>query len=63
MKAKLVPLYFDGYRDEEFDTQVSYLKDLLKEEAEFCDAAALGAPLPECDAVVFPVLSDLLTAV
>lgn len=56
MKAKLVPLYFDGYRDEEFDTQVSYLKDLLKEEAEFCDAVALGAPLPECDAVVFPVL-------
>ena len=56
MKAKLVPLYFDGYRDEEFNTQVSYLKALLKDEAEFCDAVALGAEIPECDAVVFPVL-------
>lgn len=58
MKARIVPLYFPG-RDEEFDTQVTNLKNLISEEAEILEPIALGDKLPACDAVLFPqVLGD-----
>lgn len=58
MKARIVPLYFPG-RDEEFDTQLDILKGLLAEEAEFLEPVALGDPIPDVDAVLFPqVLND-----
>ncbi|MFY9446239.1 MAG: hypothetical protein WBK48_02825 [Dethiobacteria bacterium] len=56
MKARLVPLYFQGKRDEEFDRQVNCIKELLKEEAEILEPVALGNPLPDADAALFPVL-------
>ena len=55
MKARLVPVYFDPGRDNEFDEQVNTLKSLLSE-AEILAPVALGAPLPDADAVVFPQL-------
>ncbi len=55
MKARLIPVYFPG-RDDEFDKQVNTLKSLLAEEAELVAPVALGSPLPEADAVVFPQL-------
>jgi hypothetical protein len=54
MKAVLTPLYFNPGRDRDFDAHLSILKNLLVEEAEFTQAVALGQPVPECDAVVFP---------
>jgi hypothetical protein len=54
-KARLVPLYFAG-RDDEFYGQVERLKSLLAEEAEILEPVALGAPLPEAEAAVFPQL-------
>lgn len=54
MKARLVPLYFDPGRDDDFDTELAVLKELLAEEAEFLEPVALGQPIPETDAVVFP---------
>jgi len=56
MKVKLVPLYFKGEKDQEFDLQVKTLKDLLKEDAEFAEPVQLGASIPSADAVVFPKL-------
>ncbi len=53
MKARLVPVYFPG-RDADFDKQGARLSALLAEEAEILPPAALGSPLPEADAVVFP---------
>mgnify|MGYP005837257151 FL=1 len=59
MKARLVPLYFRSGMDADFETQVKHLKNLLGDVAEILDPVALGAPLPEADAVVFPqVLGD-----
>jgi hypothetical protein len=54
MKARLVPLYFDPGRDADFDTQLAAIRTLLKEHAEFMEPVALGNPIPEADAVVFP---------
>ncbi len=54
-KARLVPVYFPG-RDNDFDRQVKILQGLLVEEAEILAPVALGLPLPEADAVVFPQL-------
>jgi hypothetical protein len=54
MKARLVPLYFQSDQDKEFVDQLAALRSLLAEEAEILPAAALGAPLPDADAVVFP---------
>lgn len=57
MKARLVPVYFDPGRDEDFDTQLIRLQGLLDEKARFLRPVALGQPLPEeADAVVFPQL-------
>jgi hypothetical protein len=56
MRAKLVPVYFDPGRDEEFDAQLSSLRELLAEDAELLEPAALGGELPQADAVVFPQL-------
>ena len=53
MKARLVPVYFPG-RDGDFDRQVQVLRSLLSGDAEILEPHALGAPLPEADAVVFP---------
>jgi hypothetical protein len=55
MKARLVPLYF-AVRDKEFYGQVERLKSLLAGEAEILEPVALGALLPEAEAVVFPQL-------
>jgi len=54
MKARLVPLYFEPGRDNEFDEQVNRLKNLLAKEAELLDPVALGTTLPDAEAVVFP---------
>jgi len=62
MKARLVPLFFKSGRDDEFDKQIETLSILLAEEAEVLGPVALGAPLPEADAVVFPqLLGDAYT--
>ncbi len=59
MKARLVPVYFQSGRDEGFDTQVDRLRNLLAEEAEILEPVALGSPLPEAEAAVFPqILGD-----
>lgn len=59
MKARLVPMYFRSGRNEGFDTQVERLKNLLADEAEILKPVALGSPLPEAEAVVFPqILGD-----
>jgi hypothetical protein len=56
MKARLIPIFFDPGRDQRFDDQLDQLRSLLVEEAEFLDSQALGAPLPETDAVILPQL-------
>ena len=52
-EARLVPVYFPG-GDEDFDKQLDTLKTLLADGAEILAPAALGEPLPEADAVLFP---------
>lgn len=55
MKARLVPVFFAEGRDEDFDIQLSILKELLFEVAEFLEPVPLGDELPqEADAVIFP---------
>jgi hypothetical protein len=54
MKVKLIPVYFDPGRDENFDKHLGIVKDLLNDDAEFTEPYALGASLPEADAVIFP---------
>lgn len=54
MKARLVPLYYESAQDPDFVKQVGHLNRLLSSEAEILPAVALGAPLPDADAVVFP---------
>jgi hypothetical protein len=54
MKARLLPLYFQSGQDADFDTQVNRLNTLLADEAEILEPVALGSPLPDADAVVFP---------
>ena len=56
MTARLVPVYFDPGRDQDFDKQLSTLQSLLADSAEILPPVALGQPLPEADAVVFPQL-------
>jgi hypothetical protein len=54
MKARLVPVFFDTAEDPDFVAQVQTLRRLLVEEADIMAPTALGAPLPEAEAVVFP---------
>ncbi len=54
MKTKLIPVYFDPGRDENFDKHLLICKTLLSDDADFLPAVALGATLPEADAVIFP---------
>lgn len=56
MKPKLLPLYFDPGRDDDFDHKLASLRELLGEHAEILAPVALGSPLPDADAVVFPQL-------
>ncbi|GGG01725.1 hypothetical protein [Paenibacillus abyssi] len=56
MKARLVPVYFKSERNSEFDKQVVRLREMLAEEAEIMEPVALGSPVPEADAVIFPQL-------
>ncbi|MDQ0220730.1 hypothetical protein ELQ35_02070 [Peribacillus cavernae] len=58
MKARLVPLFFKSEREKnnEFDVQLDRLKEMLSEEVEFLDPVAIGSPVPEADAVIFPQL-------
>jgi len=56
MKARLIPLFFDPGRDADFDRQLNCLKELFPDEAEFLNPLALGSPLPEAEAVIFPQL-------
>jgi hypothetical protein len=56
MKAILLPLFFDPGRDQGFDNQLGIVRELLALEAEILPAVALGSPLPEADAVIFPQL-------
>lgn len=53
-KALLAPIYFDPGRDEEFDEQLVRLKDMLGDLVEFSQPVALGKPIGDADAVVFP---------
>lgn len=53
MKPRLVPLYFSG-RDAEFDEQLGRLRVMLADDAEILPELPLGAPLPACEAVLFP---------
>jgi hypothetical protein len=62
MKARLVPVYFRSGRGDDFGRQAVTLQELLAEEAEILEPVALGSPLPEADAVVFPqLLGDAYT--
>jgi hypothetical protein len=54
MKAKLVPVYFKSAQDPEFLKQLTELKKLLANEAEFQEPVALGKKLPDTDGVIFP---------
>jgi hypothetical protein len=56
MKAKLLPVFFDPGRDQGFDNQLTNLRELLTLEAELLSPVALGSPLQEADAVIFPQL-------
>ena len=57
-KARLIPIYFPN-RDQGFDDQISHLNLLLSDVAEILPPVALGSPLPDGDAVLFPqVLGD-----
>lgn len=57
-KARLIPVYFPA-RDDDFDHQVAALRDLLAEDAEILPPVALGQPLGDADAALFPqVLGD-----
>ncbi|NQS91080.1 MAG: hypothetical protein HQ574_01610 [Chloroflexi bacterium] len=54
MLAQVVPLYFKEGRDQDFDTQLDLLKELLVNDVQFLPEVALGDPIPEADAVLFP---------
>jgi hypothetical protein len=56
MRARFVPVYFDPGRDQDFDQQLNILQDLLGDQVDFLEPAALGAPLPEAEAAIFPQL-------
>lgn len=54
MRAKVVPLYFKEGRDQDFDTQLNLLKEILVDDIEFLPEVGFGDSIPEADAVLFP---------
>ena len=56
MKARVIPLYFDPGRDEDFDRMLQVLRPLLDDQVELLEPLPLGAGLPEAEAVLFPQL-------
>ena len=56
MKAKLVPIYFDPGRDQEFDQQCRRLERQLADDAELLEPTALGSSIPDAHAAIFPQL-------
>lgn len=54
MKAKLVPVFFPKDKTPRFDAQTARLGEALAGVAELLPPVALGSPLPDADAVVFP---------
>lgn len=54
MLATVVPIFFKQGRDQDFDTQLNLLKDLLADKIQFLPEVGLGDPIPEADAVLFP---------
>ncbi|HZO96791.1 MAG TPA: hypothetical protein VFB42_05415 [Gaiellaceae bacterium] len=57
MRARLVPLSLGAAGDPGFAAQTERLRDLLAGEAELLPPRPLGAPLPDADAALLPVLS------
>lgn len=53
-KARLTPIYFEPGRDGDFDRQLAAIGELLGDEVELLPPVALGEPLPDCDAAIFP---------
>lgn len=56
MLPRLVPVYFKNGRDADFDGQLTIIKGLFTNEAEFLPEVGLGDQLPEAEAVIFPQL-------
>ncbi|MFW6381381.1 MAG: hypothetical protein ACOCZ3_02440 [Bacillota bacterium] len=56
MKARLIPVYFEKGRNQEFDRQLDKLHQLLDDIAVILEPVALGDRLPAGEAVVFPQL-------
>jgi len=54
MLAQVVPLYFKDGRDQDFDTQLNLLKELLADDIQFLPEVGFGDPIPAADAVLFP---------
>ncbi|MHB8088493.1 MAG: hypothetical protein ACYDH2_09645 [Anaerolineaceae bacterium] len=54
MKAQLVPIYFKTADDPDFLAQLSKLRELLVDEAEFLAPVKLGSKIPATDGVIFP---------
>ncbi|MGB2963592.1 MAG: hypothetical protein WBB69_06355 [Anaerolineales bacterium] len=54
MLAQVVPFYFKEGRDQDFDTQLNLLKELLADDIQFLPEVGFGDPIPEADAVLFP---------
>jgi hypothetical protein len=54
MRAKVVPLYFKQGRDQDFDTQLNLLTEILADYVEFLPEVGFGDPIPDADAVLFP---------
>lgn len=53
LKARIVPLFFPG-RDADFDVQSHRLRDMLADVADLLEPVAVGTPLPDAEAVIFP---------
>ena len=54
MLAQVVPLYFKDGRDQDFNTQLNLLKELLADDIQFLPEVGFGDPIPAADAVLFP---------
>jgi len=54
MKARLVPIFFDPGKDDDFEKHLAILKQQLSDYAEFLSPVALGSPFPEAEGAIFP---------